>query len=363
MKIAVSSDGTDLEALASPVFGRCAAFVFVETETMAFEAVANPALTSPSGAGIQAAQLVIERGAQAVITGHVGPNAYAVFASAGVRVYPFANGTVRQAVEAFKAGHLQPVAGASAPAHGGLGMGGGRGPGMDGGRGAGVAAAALPSAAPPPAEADAREQGLAALGEQLAAARGQLAQVLEGLDRLEQHGSGPAPGRSGTQTVRIAVSADDNRGLDGVVSPHFGRCPYYVLVDVADRQVRDVRAIENPYYGQHAPGVVPEFIHRQGAQVMLTGGMGGRAIAYFQQYGIEPVTGAFGSVRHALGQYLSGALQGAAPCRESVAHGHELAPEPSPYEQDEAGRLREEIEMLERQLNEALERLNRLQAG
>lgn len=160
--------------------------------------------------------------------------------------------------------------------------------------------------------------------------------------------------------MRIAISADDNRGLDSVISPHFGRCPYYVLVDLEDRQVRQVSAVENPYYGQHAPGVVPEFIHHQGADVMVTGGMGRRAIAFFQQYSIEPVTGAAGTVRHALEQYLNGALQGAAPCRESVAHGHGEAAGESEYEKDEAGRLREEIEMLRQQLNGAMERLDRL---
>ncbi len=160
--------------------------------------------------------------------------------------------------------------------------------------------------------------------------------------------------------MRIAVSADSNDGLDSVVSPHFGRCPYYVLVDVEDRQVRQVQAVPNPYYAQHAPGVVPEFIHRQGAHVMLTGGMGGRAIAFFQEYGIEPVTGASGTVRRALEQYLHGALQGAAPCHESVAHGHGQPAGAVEYEQDEVGRLREEIEMLQRQLEEARARLDGL---
>jgi len=132
-----------------------------------------------------------------------------------------------------------------------------------------------------------------------------------------------------------------------------------MLVDVEDGQVQQVGAVENPYYGQHAPGVVPEFIHRQGADVMLTGGMGGRAIAFFQQCGIEPMTGASGTVRRALEQYLNGALQEAAPCGESVAHGHGRLASGSAYEKDEAGRLWEEIEMLQRQLNQA-ERLDRL---
>jgi predicted Fe-Mo cluster-binding NifX family protein len=165
------------------------------------------------------------------------------------------------------------------------------------------------------------------------------------------------------RVTRVAISADDNRGLDSVVSPHFGRCPYYVLVDLEGREVRQVGAVENPYYGHHQPGQVPAFIERQGASVMLAGGMGRRAIGLFQQCGIEPVTGATGSVRHALEQYLGGALQGAAPCRESIAHSHEESAGESVYEEDEAGRLREEIEMLRRQLDGAMERLDKLATG
>ena len=162
--------------------------------------------------------------------------------------------------------------------------------------------------------------------------------------------------------MRVAVSADDSNGLDSVVSPHFGRCPYYVLVDLDGREVSQVSAVENPHYGHHQPGQVPGFINSQGADVMLAGGMGRRAIGFFQQYGIQAVTGATGTVRHALEQYLGGALQGAEPCGVSVAHGHEEIAEDE-YEEDEAGRLREEVEMLQQQLTQVTERLNRLTSG
>src|SRR5690554_2371286 len=109
MRIVVSANGADLEAPASPVFGRCPVYVFVDTDTMAFEALENPAINAPGGAGIQAAQFIVEQKAQAVITGNVGPNAFNVLNAAGVGVYPFGGDTVRQAVEAFKAGELQPV--------------------------------------------------------------------------------------------------------------------------------------------------------------------------------------------------------------------------------------------------------------
>ena len=160
--------------------------------------------------------------------------------------------------------------------------------------------------------------------------------------------------------MRIAVSADTGGGLDSPVSPHFGRCPYYVLVDLDDRDVLQVIAVENPYYVQHVPGAVPGFIHSQAVDVMLTGGMGRRAIALFQQYSIEPVTGASGQVRHALEQYLGGQLQGAAPCRESSAHDCQENPAHGGYEQDEVGRLREEAEMLQQQLALVVERIDHL---
>ncbi|MHB0878210.1 MAG: NifB/NifX family molybdenum-iron cluster-binding protein [Anaerolineae bacterium] len=122
--------------------------------------------------------------------------------------------------------------------------------------------------------------------------------------------------------MRIAVSVDKQRGLDSTVNPHFGRCPYFALVDVAERVVGAVEVIANPYYGNHQPGQVPAFVHEVGADVMITGGMGERAAAFFSQYGIEAVTGAAGTAGEAIAQYLGGALQGWAPCSQSQEHNH-----------------------------------------
>jgi predicted Fe-Mo cluster-binding NifX family protein len=122
--------------------------------------------------------------------------------------------------------------------------------------------------------------------------------------------------------MRIAISAEDNTGLDSPISAHFGRCPYFILVDVEDQEVKTVGAVDNPYYSSHAPGQVPAFIHSQGADVMLAGGMGHRAVAFFQEYSIQPVTGASGTVRQALQNYLGGELQGVEPCVENHDHHH-----------------------------------------
>jgi predicted Fe-Mo cluster-binding NifX family protein len=129
MKIIVTANGTTLESPASPIFGRCPTFILVDTETMQYQAIANPALAAGGGAGIQAAQFVVGQGAQAIVTGNVGPNAFGVLQAAALPVYVIKDGTVRQAVEAYNAGQLSVASGATGPAHAGMGRGAGRGAG------------------------------------------------------------------------------------------------------------------------------------------------------------------------------------------------------------------------------------------
>ncbi|MBN1287605.1 MAG: NifB/NifX family molybdenum-iron cluster-binding protein [Anaerolineae bacterium] len=115
MRIAVTASGSTLDAAPSPVFGRCPIFLFVDTDTMQVEAVNNNAGASSGGAGIQAAQFVADRGAQAIVSGSFGPNAYNTLSAAGVEMYTLAGRTVREVVENFKAGRLNRV---TAPSRG-----------------------------------------------------------------------------------------------------------------------------------------------------------------------------------------------------------------------------------------------------
>jgi predicted Fe-Mo cluster-binding NifX family protein len=133
MKIAVSATAPHLDAALDPRLGRCQYFLIVDTESMEFEAIENPAITAPGGAGIQAAQLIAEKGAEAVITGGCGPNAFQVLSAAGIPVFVGASGSAREAIESYKRGELQPTPQASTGP--GAGMRGGMGGGMGGGRG------------------------------------------------------------------------------------------------------------------------------------------------------------------------------------------------------------------------------------
>ena len=122
MRVAVTSQGMDLEAITSPVFGRCPFFVLVDTEDMRAEGFANPSLSAGGGAGIGAAQAALDRGARVVLSHNVGPNAFAVLEAGGAVVYRIGDGTVRQAVEAFLAGGLSQINCASSAAHSGMAM-------------------------------------------------------------------------------------------------------------------------------------------------------------------------------------------------------------------------------------------------
>lgn len=135
MKIAISSLGPDLDSMVDSRFGRCQYFIFVNPESLEFEAVQNASAQAGSGAGIGSAQLVTDHGADAVITGNVGPNAAATLQAAGIKVFLGASGTVKEAIENYKTGKLVEASGPSVGAHAGMGRGMGQGRGMGRGRG------------------------------------------------------------------------------------------------------------------------------------------------------------------------------------------------------------------------------------
>ncbi|MBW1859685.1 MAG: NifB/NifX family molybdenum-iron cluster-binding protein [Deltaproteobacteria bacterium] len=157
MRIAISSTGPSLDSAVDPRFGRCQFFVIVNLDNMDFEAVPNASNTLEGGAGIQAAKVMVDRGAEIILTGYIGPNAEQVLSTAGLNAITGVSGTVREVAQRYREGKLKPVGEggvridkdpgrtqsfsqttgpfqASAPRVGlGRGMGGGRGRGRGGG--------------------------------------------------------------------------------------------------------------------------------------------------------------------------------------------------------------------------------------
>ena len=107
MKICITAESKALDSKVDVRFGRCRNFIVIDTETGIFEAFENTNAASQGGAGIQAAQFVASKGAQAVLTGNVGPNAVATLKAAGIGIYADVSGTLSEALEAFKAGKLK----------------------------------------------------------------------------------------------------------------------------------------------------------------------------------------------------------------------------------------------------------------
>lgn len=137
MKIAVSSNGKDLDSQIDPRFGRCAYFIIAETDDMRFEAFDNESIALGGGAGIQSAQFVASKGAVVVITGNCGPNAVKALSAARVEIYLGQSGTVRESIEKYMKGNMKSTSKPNVADHYGMGGGAGMGRGMGRGMGKG----------------------------------------------------------------------------------------------------------------------------------------------------------------------------------------------------------------------------------
>jgi len=119
----------------------------------------------------------------------------------------------------------------------------------------------------------------------------------------------------------IAIAAEDDKGFDGQVSHHFGRCPFYFMIGIEENKIVGADVKSNPHFGNHQPGQMPMFIRELGADVILAGGMGPRAVDIFNSFGIEVATGAVGNVRNVVDAYLRGEVKGIVPCNHDHSDG------------------------------------------
>ena len=81
--------------------------------------------------------------------------------------------------------------------------------------------------------------------------------------------------------MKVAISTDGSK-----VSPHFGRCPQFTIIEIEGSKLVERKVIENP---GHHPGYLPEYLKKLGAGCIVAGGMGTRARELFKQAGIEKV--------------------------------------------------------------------------
>lgn len=200
MRVAVTASGPTLDSQVDPRFGRCAWFVVVDPDTMAFEAVENASVAAAQGAGIATAQMIAGKGVEVVLTGNCGPNAYQALAAAGLQVVSGVSGTVREAVGAYASGKLQASEQPNVASHYGMGASSGRGMGrgmgggmagdMGGSMGVGPGSGSAPvSPAPVPSAAQGNAgmtELLLELKNQLDALREQVSDINRRIDELHK---------------------------------------------------------------------------------------------------------------------------------------------------------------------------------
>jgi predicted Fe-Mo cluster-binding NifX family protein len=118
MKVAVTAQQHDLNSPVDPRFGRAQCIIVMDTDTEAHQVVDNAInLNIAQGAGIQTAKNVVDLGADAVITGNVGPKAFGVLSHARIKVFLSKDQTASEAVAALKDGTLEQLSQANVESH------------------------------------------------------------------------------------------------------------------------------------------------------------------------------------------------------------------------------------------------------
>ncbi|MFE3845363.1 NifB/NifX family molybdenum-iron cluster-binding protein [Thermoplasmatota archaeon] len=125
LKICISSSGEDLNANVDPRFGRCDYFLIIDPKTMDFESIDNKSSKVMGGAGIQAAEHIAKTGANVVITGNVGPNAFKTLKAAGIKIITGASGNIKDILDKFNRGELNEIDSPSVGSHFGMNYKGG----------------------------------------------------------------------------------------------------------------------------------------------------------------------------------------------------------------------------------------------
>jgi predicted Fe-Mo cluster-binding NifX family protein len=119
--------------------------------------------------------------------------------------------------------------------------------------------------------------------------------------------------------MKISIPTIDENGLDGIVEQHFGKAPTYTIID---SETEEVIVISNDSEHTGGVGLPPEYLHKNGVDIMLCGGLGFKAVRMFESYGIKVFVGAGGTVRDTFEAWKAGKLQNANADNSCSEHGH-----------------------------------------
>lgn len=115
--------------------------------------------------------------------------------------------------------------------------------------------------------------------------------------------------------MKIAISTDGD-----YVSPHFGRCPSFTIIEVGNGNLLKKETLKNP---GHHPGFLPEYLHKREIECLVAGGVGRRAEELFREVGIEIIVGVKGKIDEIIEQILKGEIEGSESlCKPGKGRGY-----------------------------------------
>lgn len=109
MKIAIPVNDKNMETTVCISFGRTPYFLVYDTETKVGEFIVNTAANSQGGAGIKAAQMVVDSNADALLTPRCGENAADVLKAADIKIYKTIGDSIKDNIKVFEAGKLSEL--------------------------------------------------------------------------------------------------------------------------------------------------------------------------------------------------------------------------------------------------------------
>ena len=109
--------------------------------------------------------------------------------------------------------------------------------------------------------------------------------------------------------MKIAISST-GKTLEDNVDMRFGRCPYFLIVDIEDEEVKDVKAVENPNVsvGGGAGVSAGELVGNEKVKAVITINLGPKAMGIMQQLGIEVYKGE-GKIKDVVKKFIAGKLE------------------------------------------------------
>lgn len=109
--------------------------------------------------------------------------------------------------------------------------------------------------------------------------------------------------------MKIAISSTEE-GLESQVDAKFGRCPYFVVVEIENKKIKSEKTIKNTASAQFGGAGVTaaQIIANEKVDAIITQNLGPRALGVFQQLGIEIYQGS-GRIKDAVQQFIDGKLK------------------------------------------------------